>query len=122
GEVAFSFTGTYALLFYAQLLCNCLLPQILWWPTLRRRLIPLVLVSFGVLVGMWLERILIIWNTLSRGYLASARQTFHMTGADWSLLLSPLGLFAFLFLISVRVLPSISMHEVKELRHEEAQS
>ena len=122
GEVAFSFTGTYALLFYAQLLCNCLLPQILWWPTLRRRLIPLVLVSFGVLVGMWLERILIIWNTLSRGYLGSARQTFHMTGADWSLLLSPLGLFAFLFLISVRVLPSISMHEVKELRHEEAQS
>ncbi len=119
GEVAFTFTGAYAPLFYAQLLCNCVLPQLLWWPAMRRRLLPLVLVCVGVLIGMWLERILIIWNTLSHGYLASARELFHMRVADWLLLFAPLGFFAFLFLIFVRVLPVISMHEVKELRHEE---
>ena len=33
----------------------------------------------GNLVGMWLERILIIWNTLSHGYLPSMRHVFFPT-------------------------------------------
>jgi molybdopterin-containing oxidoreductase family membrane subunit len=47
-------------------------------------------------------------------------RTFHFTFWDWSFLVTPLGLFAFLFLILVRLVPSISMFDVRELAHQEA--
>ncbi len=50
---------------------------------------------------MWLERILIVWNTLSHDYMPTMWRTFHFTFWDWSFLIAPLGLFAFLFLIFV---------------------
>jgi len=69
---------------------------------------------------MWLERILIVWNTLSHGYMPSLWRTFHFTFWDWSFLVAPLGLFAFLFLIFMRLVPRISMFDVRELAHQEA--
>jgi molybdopterin-containing oxidoreductase family membrane subunit len=118
GEVAFAFTGSYAPLFWLQLACNCAAPQILWWPGMRRSLSALVAVSLAILVGMWLERFLIICNTLSHGYLPSMRRLFLPTLEDGLLLFAPFGLFAMLFLIFVRLLPAISMHEMRQLRHE----
>jgi hypothetical protein len=67
---------------------------------------------------MWLERILIIWNTLSHDYLPSMHRLFLPTLEDWTLLIAPLGLFATLFLIFLRLLPAISMHEMRQLRQE----
>lgn len=113
-EVAFAFTGPYAPLFWLQLICNCLIPQILWWPHLRRSIAALSGVSAAILVGMWLERILIIWNTLSDSFLPSTRRLFMMHVDDWLLVIGPLGLFATLFLIFLRVLPAVSMHEMRQ--------
>ena len=45
------------------LACNCL-PQALWFGRIRRSILTVVLISIALNVGMWLERILIIWNTL----------------------------------------------------------
>ena len=70
-------------------------------------------------VGMWFERILIIWNTLSHTFLPSMRHVFVMSLIDWTLLFGPLGLFAFLFLIFARLFPVVSMYEVRELGHKE---
>jgi molybdopterin-containing oxidoreductase family membrane subunit len=117
-EVVFAFAGSYAPLFWLQLVCNCVAPQILWWPRMRRSILALGAVSLAILSGMWLERILIIWNTLSHGYLPSMRRLFTPTPEDWLLLIAPLGLFAMLFLIFLRLLPAISMHEMRQLRHE----
>ena len=85
---------------------------------MRRSLWVLVPVSLAILVGMWLERILIIWITLSHDFLPSMRRVFLPTLEDALLLFAPLGLFAMLFLIFVRFVPAISMHEVRKLRHE----
>src|SRR5689334_14392698 len=59
---AFMFTGSYAPLYWIQLTCNCLLPQALWFPLVRRNLLALGVIAVAILVGMWLERILIIWG------------------------------------------------------------
>jgi molybdopterin-containing oxidoreductase family membrane subunit len=122
GEIAFAFTGSYAPFFWLQLFCNCAAPQILWWPRMRRSILALIAVSVAILTGMWFERILIIWNTLSHGYLPSMRRVFTPTLEDWLLLIAPLGLFAMLFLIFIRLLPAISMHEMRQLRHERSRS
>ena len=116
---AFEFTGTYAPLYWTLLVCNVLIPQALWFPAIRRSLPALAAIAIAINIGMWLERILIIWNTLSHDYMPSLWRSAHFTFWDWSLLISPLGFFAFLFLVFVRFVPSVSMFEVRQLAHRE---
>ena len=118
--VRFEFTGTYWPVYAAMLVCNVLAPQVLWLPRLRANLSALIVVSIGVLVGMWLERILIIWNTLTHGFLPSMDRVFYPTIWDWLFLFGPLFLFAWLFLIFCRFAPVAPMYELRELRHSEA--
>lgn len=118
GLIAFEFTGTYAPLYGLLLLCNCIVPQLFWWRRVRQSLIAIVIVSILINVGMWLERILIIWNTLGHPHLPSMRHVFHPSLTDWAMLFGPLGLFAFMFLVFVRLFPSVSMYEVRELAAE----
>ncbi len=118
--VAFLFKGPYAPLYYAMLLFNVILPQIFWFPAARRNVLLLCIVSILINVGMWLERILIIWMTLSHDYMPSMRRLFYPAFADWLFLFAPLALFALLFIVFVRLLPAVSIHEVQELRREEA--
>jgi Ni/Fe-hydrogenase subunit HybB-like protein len=117
--VAFTFAGSYAPLYWMLLFCNVLAPQALWWPAIRRSLPALFVVAILINVGMWLERILIIWNTLSHEYQVSLWRVFHPTFWDWSLLIAPLGFFAFLFLVFVRLIPAVSMMDMRKLAHGE---
>ena len=117
--VAFEFAGTYAPLFWALLFCNVLLPQALWFPHVRRSLPALFVIAIAINIGMWLERILIIFNTLSHDYMPSVWRTFHFGFWDWSFLIAPPGLFALLFLLFVRLVPAVSMFEMRQLSHEE---
>ena len=118
GLILYQFTGYYGWMFWLLLLFNVVLPQILWWPKARRSLPALCVVSVGVLIGMWFERILIIWNTLGTTHLPATRHVFYPTLTDWTFLFGPLGLFAFGFLLFARVLPIMSMYEVRELAHQ----
>jgi molybdopterin-containing oxidoreductase family membrane subunit len=68
---------------------------------------------------MWLERILIVWGTLSRGYLPSMWRIFFPSFWDWALLAGSLGFFMFLFMIFVRILPALPAHELRKLWLEE---
>ncbi|MBE7219620.1 MAG: polysulfide reductase NrfD, partial [Caulobacteraceae bacterium] len=65
----YAFTGHFAPVYIAMFLFNCVTPQVLWWKAMRRNYVVLTLVSIGILVGMWFERITIIVNTLGHGYL-----------------------------------------------------
>jgi Ni/Fe-hydrogenase subunit HybB-like protein len=117
--VAYLFVGSYRPLYWLQLLFNCILPQALWFPSVRQNVLGVVLISIGINVGMWLERILIIWNTLSHDYAISVWRLFFPTIWDWTLLFGPLGLFVFFFLCFIRVLPAVPMNELRKLCREE---
>ncbi len=63
------FTGPYWPAYWALILCNGLIPQLMWSVKCRRN-IPIVwIVSFVVSIGMWLERFVIIPMSLTRNYL-----------------------------------------------------
>jgi molybdopterin-containing oxidoreductase family membrane subunit len=121
-HVLFAFFGDYAPLYYVQLSCNVLIPQVLWWGRARRSILAVVGVTVLLNVGMWVERILIIWNTLSQGHLPSAYSVFLPTFWDWALLAGSLGFFALLFLIFARVLPVIAMHDLGKLLYRREQA
>ena len=116
--VAFEFTGTYAPLFWALLLCNVRAAAgAVVSARCGARCRRCSRSAIAINIGMWLERILIIWNTLSHDYMPSLWRSFHFTFWDWSFLIAPLGLFAFLFLLFVRLVPAVSMFDMRELAH-----
>src|SRR5262249_34015498 len=99
---------------------NVMVPQAFWFPAIRNSVIAVFIIAVLINVGMWLERVLIIWNTLSRDYLPSMWRLFAPTVWDWLTTVGSLGLFARMFLVFVRLVPVVSMHEVRRLIGEEA--
>ncbi len=117
--VAFEFAGAYAPMFWALLLCNVIVPQAFWFAAVRANIAAVFVVAVLINIGMWLERILIIWNTLSHDYAVSMWRLFLPTVWDWITTFGSLGLFALMFLIFVRLVPAVSMHEMRALVAEE---
>ena len=118
--LAYEFAGTYGGLYWLMLFCNCLAPQAFWFPRFRRSIMWVVIIGLAINVGMWLERILIVWNTLAHAYVPSMWHVFYPTMWDWLILGGSLGFFAFMYLLFVRIFPAVSMHEIRQLQHEEA--
>jgi len=113
--------GPYAPVYWALIVCNVLVPQIIWWRRARRSVPVLFVLSILVNVGMWMERFLIVVSSLHRDFLPSSWGMFYPTAWDWTHLLGSIGLFAVLFMLFVRFLPAISISEIREMLHEGAQ-
>lgn len=107
--------GQYAYITWTIVLCNTVVPQLLWIRRLRRSETVLMLVSLVILVGMWLERFMIITSSLSRDFLPSSWGIFRPTFWDYLTFFTSIGLFLTLFLLFARFLPVMSMSETKAL-------
>lgn len=108
-------TGDHAAVYYLTLLLNCVAPQLFWWRVFRLSQLAVLLVSSGVIVGMWFERFGIVVTSLSHTELPSAWGVYHPTFWDYSLFAGTVGLFATGLLLFVRLFPMISMFEMREL-------
>ncbi len=110
--------GTYTIPYWAMLFCNAVVPQFFWFPKLRRSPVFLFLASVLIFVGMWIERFVIIVSSLSNDYLPSSWAPYGPSAVDWSILAGTLGLFCFLFLLFLRFVPMVPIHEIKKLGYE----
>jgi molybdopterin-containing oxidoreductase family membrane subunit len=90
-------------------------PNFLWIRKFRSTPWLLFIWSLIVLVGMWLERYVIIVSSLAQDNLVSSWRVFQATRWDWATYLGTIGLFLFLFFLFVRLLPMISIFEVRTL-------
>lgn len=115
GQTIYRFTGPYALFAYAMLICNVLIPQLLWIKRVRLNLPLLFVISLLINLGMWFERLIIIVASTANDFLPSSWGIFIPTFWDWATFLGTLGLFVGLLFIFVRLLPAISMFEMREL-------
>ena len=118
--VAFEFTGDYRVLYWCMLFFNCAIAHLFWFPSVRRNIAAVVIIGILINVGMWLERLLIVLNTLSHSYAVGMWRLFSPTIWDFLLLFGSLGFFAFLYLVFCRVVPVVSMHETRRLLSTEA--
>ncbi len=109
--------GAYAPVYWATLACNVAIPQLLWLRWVRTRVVPLFLVAMAINVGMWTERYTIVIQPLHRDFMPSAWGWFTATAWDWTLFLGTLGLFALAMLVFMRIVPMLSMSELRELLH-----
>jgi Ni/Fe-hydrogenase subunit HybB-like protein len=112
------FAGAYKWVFWALITCNLVIPQALWSRKVRRNVAALFIISIVVNIGMWLERFVIVSVSLHRDYTPSIWAMYYPTKWDWATYAGTFGLFFTLFYLFVRVLPMISMAEVRSLVHE----
>jgi uncharacterized protein YqgC (DUF456 family) len=92
-------------------------PQLLWLKKVRTTPAILFVISLIVNVGMWLERYVIVVTSLHRDYLPSSWGMYAGTEWDWAIYIGTIGLFLTLFYLFIRVLPMISIFEIRELVH-----
>ncbi len=108
-------TGPYKTMYWALILCNVITPQFLWLTKIRNSTKALFIISLIVSLGMWLERYVIIVVSLHRDFLPSSWGMYKGTGFDWSMFIGTIGLFLTLLFLFIRVLPMISIFEMRTL-------
>jgi len=107
--------GPYHLYWYALVFCNGLTPQLLWFRKIRTSPLGLFLISLVVSVGMWLERFVIVVTSLTRDFLPASWGVYKGTVWDWATFIGTLGLFSTLFFLFIRILPAISIFEMRTI-------
>ncbi|HEY5753964.1 MAG TPA: NrfD/PsrC family molybdoenzyme membrane anchor subunit [Chthoniobacterales bacterium] len=105
--------GVYGPVWWLMMTCNVGVPQLLWSTRVRTSALALFLISLLINLGMWSERFVIVIASLHRDFLPSAWGIYVPTFWDWSTLFGSIGLFLTLLFLFVRVLPVISIAEVR---------
>lgn len=106
--------------FWTMIGCNAIVPQVFWLRRARRSPIVLFAGSLLVLLGMWLERYVIIVQGLLRDQLPAAWGSYTPTLVDLGILLGTFGFFGLLLLLFIRFMPFVPVSELKE--HHEAEA
>jgi len=110
-------TGPLAWGYWTMVACNVLVPQLLWFPRIRRTLPVVFLISLLVNVGMWFERFIIIVSSLERDFLPSSWASYSPTSIEIATLIGSFGLFFTCFLLFCRFVPVIAIAEIKGVLH-----
>jgi len=113
-------TGHYAWVFWLVIFCNSVAPLALFWGRVRASMPALVAVSVLVAVGMWFERFMFIVTTLAHHYLPQAWGNYTPTWTEVLICLGGFGWFFMLFLLFIKIFPSMSVAETMERLHHEA--
>ena len=113
------FGGAYAPLYWGLILANVVIPQVLWFRKARHNPLLLFIVSIIINIGMWLERFIIIAQSLSKDFLPSSWNLYSPTIWEIMTFVGTIGLFLMLIFLFLRILPAISIFEMRELVHKE---
>jgi molybdopterin-containing oxidoreductase family membrane subunit len=107
--------GKYAIFYICLISINVFFVQVLWIRRIRTSPGLLFIASVIVLTAMWLERFVIVVQSLHADFLPSAWAMYYPTFWDITQFLGTIGLFAFGMLMFIRFLPMISIFEIREL-------
>jgi len=112
--------GDYAISYWFMIFCNAIVIQLLWFKRIRTNPTALVIISLFVLIGMWLERYIIIPVSLSYPYGETMWSIFNMGFWDILTIVSPFGLFLTATFLFIRFLPVVPINEAQQVAIEDA--
>jgi len=113
------FFGPYRYVYYSLLFCNAVMPQFIWIGKVQNSPLALFIVAMFVNVGMWLERFIIVVTSLHRDFMPSSWGMYSGTIWDWATFIGTIGLFLTLLFLFLRVLPAISIFEMRTMVEDE---
>jgi molybdopterin-containing oxidoreductase family membrane subunit len=109
------FTGHFWWAGWTMFTCNVIIPLLLWFKGVRRNMTALFIIMLFVNVGMWFERFVIIATSLAHPFNPSIWEVnYKMDWTEAAILAGSFAWFGMYFLLFIRLLPAISVGEVKE--------
>ena len=108
------FESPYFELFSLMIVCNTLVPLLMIIRKIRRTPAYMFIACIFIIIGMWLERYLIVPNALSRKFLPFMWHDYSPTWVEASITAGALFFFITMFLIYIKIAPVISIYEIKE--------
>ncbi len=109
-------SGRYAFLFWTMLFCNFVVPVALLSYRRFRTIAGILISSFSVLIGMWLERLIIVVPSLENPRMPFPGRIYTPSLTEISLFAGALALFALGFILFAKFFPIVSVWEVQEGR------
>jgi Ni/Fe-hydrogenase subunit HybB-like protein len=109
--------GPYAPLYWTMVVCNFVLPLLLMGIARFRTITGCVVASIGVVLGMWLERYLIIVPSLGTKYLPYSWGTYQPEPVEIVITAATFAAMVLLYALFVKVAPIISIWEMKVPDH-----
>lgn len=110
------FTGRFAPYFWGMFLFCFVIPLPIL--SLRKTRTPFgtLIASISVIIGMWLERYVIVVPTLTNPRLPNEAVLYFPTWVEWSILAGCVSFFILLFMVFTKLFPIVSIWEVREGR------
>jgi molybdopterin-containing oxidoreductase family membrane subunit len=112
--LGFRLFGFYGPLYWEMIIFCALAPLLLISKRFRTSFVPMLILSIVINIGMYTERFLIVATSLPRQYLPDAWGMYVPSLVEIAIMVGSFGMFTTLFLIFVKIFPSISLYEVKE--------
>ena len=112
----FKMTGPYAIPFWLMVFCNFVMPVSLLSREKFRTVPVILVVSIGIVIGMWLERLIIVVPSLAVPFIDFPYQPYWPTIAEIGLFAAALAAFCLGFMIFAKLFPLISIWEIEEGR------
>jgi Ni/Fe-hydrogenase subunit HybB-like protein len=110
----FQITGEYAVPFWIMILFNSLVPLLFFIKPIRTSTPWLFSIAILINIGMWMERFVIIVTSLAHEYDPYSWGLFFPTWVDISITAGSFAWFFLWFLLFAKLLPVVSIVEVKE--------
>jgi molybdopterin-containing oxidoreductase family membrane subunit len=111
-------TGKYSPLFWLMVLFCLIIPFPILAIRRTRTILGTTIASISILIGMWLERFLIIIPTLSQPRLPYARGSYMPSWVEWSLMAGLSAGFVLALVLFTKFFPIISIWEMEKEDHE----
>lgn len=112
----YKFAGPYALFFWTMVTCNFVLPVTLLIFKKKHTIAKVLIAAVAVVIGMWLERLIIVIPTLANTHLPSPVGIYIPSLVEWSLFVGGIAAFALGFALFSKFFPLISLWEIQEGR------
>jgi len=110
------FTGGFAPYFWGMFLFCFVIPLPILSLKKTRTPFGTLIASISVIIGMWLERFVIVVPTLTNPRLPNEAVIYSPTWVEWSILAGCLSFFILLYMIFTKIFPIVSIWEVREGR------
>jgi len=110
-------SGSFAPLYWTMVVCNFVIPFVILSLKKLRTITGCVIASSTVLIGMWLERFLIIVPSLGHKYLPYSWGIYRPRPVEIMITISTFAAMALLYVLFAKLVPIISIWELKVGEH-----
>jgi len=114
--IMYKFTGPFAIFFWTMVVCNFIIPVIVLSFKKLKNIPGILFASIAVVIGMWLERLIIVVPSLANPRLGMTTGIYIPSLVEWSLFIGGVALFILGYTVFSKFFPLISIWEIEEGR------